>query len=282
MEVEVPTLCFPVQEKTCFACCPPIRPAGYEHLEYKNIIRRVLRENTEGFGEGDEGTVSITGFSCWALGYIDEAHEMVGCLLHPAQNGGVDFRYRVDYGEKCQREICPEAKVFSELGLYEKKFWLHMVDGLDSFSYSSRRMNPLFNLLGWGPYLLNLIASEETDRILTKESFFQRYPFFLTSLSPRANAYLISRLIREENIQILRSQPFRSKFEGFSGLISQRLSRILPNGSEGPYVHLLDFDQDFLDLLRLSARISRIKREDAVILKNSVDEETEKFQDRLK
>ena len=282
MEPEVPTLCFPDQEKTCFACCPPIRPAGYEHLEYKNIIRRILRENTEGFRKGDEGTVPITGFSCWALGYIDGAHKVVGCLLHPVQNGGVDFRYRVDYGEKCQREICPEAKGFSELGLYEKKFWLHMADGLDSFSYSSRRMNPLFNLLGWGSYLLNLIASEETDRILTKKSFFQLYPFFLTRLSPRANAYLINRLIREENIHILRSQPFRSEFEGFSGLISQRLSRILPNGSEGPYVHLLDFDRDFLDLLRLSARISRIKREDAVILKNSVDEETEKFQHSLK
>lgn len=33
--------------------------------------------------------VRITGFSCWALGYMDNGHKMVGCLLHPGQNGGL-------------------------------------------------------------------------------------------------------------------------------------------------------------------------------------------------
>ena len=94
------TFCFPNQEKTCFACCPPIRPADYEHLEYKNIIERILRENTEGFRNRDEGIVQITGFSCWALGYIDGNHRLVGCLLHPAQNKGVDLRHRVGYEKK--------------------------------------------------------------------------------------------------------------------------------------------------------------------------------------
>ena len=81
MRVKNPTLCFPDHEKTCFACCPPIRPAGYEHIRYKNIIRRMLRENNEDFLQTKMEIIPITGFSCWALGYLDKSHKLVGCLL---------------------------------------------------------------------------------------------------------------------------------------------------------------------------------------------------------
>ena len=38
------SLCFPDEEKSCFACCPPIRAAGYEHIEYKNFINRAAEK----------------------------------------------------------------------------------------------------------------------------------------------------------------------------------------------------------------------------------------------
>jgi len=275
------TLCFPDTEKSCFACCPPIRPAGYEHIQHKDILRRILRENNEGFKKDTEGISPITGFSCWALGYIDENHRLVGCLLHPAQNRGVDLRFRIDYGEKCQREICPEAKTFSRLGSNEKKFWLHLADGLDSFSYSSRKFNPLFKIMDWGGDLLSQIASVADYRVFTRESFFQSYPFFFTINRPKANVYLVKWLLSREDIQILKSKTFTSEFEKFSVRILKRLSGVVPRASEGFHAHLLDFERDFLDFLRLSARIIKIKMEDAVVLKKMVDDELEKFRQSI-
>jgi hypothetical protein len=271
------TLCFPDCKKTCFACCPPIRPASYEHAQFKETLRRSLRENTEGFHRIDSTIVPITGFSCWALGYLDRNFRQVGCLLHPGQNGGRDLRYRVNYGDKCQREVCPEAKVFSQLGLRERTFWLQLADGLDSFSYSSKRANPLFKLMGWGPHLLHLLPSKEENRVFTRKSFFESYPFFLTALSPRANAYLMTRSIRKENLHVLRTKSFRSKFEAFSRSLSERLRQTAFNEPDGLYVHLLDLNPELSDFLRLSTGIMRIRREDAAILKNAVDGEIAKF-----
>jgi hypothetical protein len=37
-----PTLCLPDSGKSCFACCPSIRPAGYEHVQHLNIIKRIV------------------------------------------------------------------------------------------------------------------------------------------------------------------------------------------------------------------------------------------------
>jgi molybdopterin-guanine dinucleotide biosynthesis protein A len=42
-------LCAPDGDKTCFACCPPIRPAGYEHVDHRAAVARMLRENTLSF-----------------------------------------------------------------------------------------------------------------------------------------------------------------------------------------------------------------------------------------
>ncbi|MBL7211240.1 MAG: hypothetical protein ISS61_02540 [Desulfobacteraceae bacterium] len=59
-----PTLCLPDTEKNCFACCPPIRPAGYEHLQHTGIVKRMLRENTRAFAGKGAAISPITGFSC--------------------------------------------------------------------------------------------------------------------------------------------------------------------------------------------------------------------------
>jgi hypothetical protein len=202
-------------------------------------------------------------------------------MLHPAQNEGVDLRYRVDYGNKCQRETCPEARIFSTLTGDEKRFWLHLAAGLDSFSYSSRKMNPLFNIIGWGAYLLRLIPSVEAQSAHTRQSFSKAYSFFCTTISPRANAYLISRLMGEERIHLLKSDLFREAFEQFSDRVSALLTEELSNRTGDTYVHLLDMDRDFLDLLRLSARVSKINLQDAVRLKEVVDKQVQEFEDGL-
>ena len=116
--IREPSLCLPDKEKSCFACCPPIRPAGYEHVQYKNIVKKILIENTLSFQLQKK---SITGFSCWALGYIDKNFKQVGCLLHP-EYIGTDLRHLTGYGEKCKRETCLEAKIFLNLEYNTKIF----------------------------------------------------------------------------------------------------------------------------------------------------------------
>lgn len=281
MKPENITLCFPHTGKSCFACCPPIRPAGYEHIQHRSILRRMLQENTEAFNGRSKDKIPITGFSCWALGYLDKNHQLIGCLLHPAQNGGADLRYRTDYGEKCEREFCPEAKTFAGLRLEVKKFWLHLAEGLDSFSYSSRGLNPLFEMMNWGVHLLSLVASNENYKVFNKESFFRSYPFFSTNTPARANAYLMKWLVEREGTHILRSHTFKSKFEMFSMRLSKTLCQATKKDNSpqslNDHTHLLDLDSDFLNLLRLSARIKKTTRQNALALKDAVDEALEEF-----
>jgi len=241
------------------------------------MVKRTLRENTFDYNTKGKGVLPITGFSCWALGYLDKDFSLVGCLLHPVRNEGVDLRFRIDYGEKCARESCPEARAFLELGINKRGFWLHLTDGLDSFSYSSRKVNPLFKMMGWGADLLNLIAVHEKGRVLTSESFFKAYPFFSTLLSPRANAYLLRQLVTKDNVHILKTESFCTRFEAFSARLSGQLRKASQPGSEAPYTHLLGLDTQFLDYLRLSVGMSRIDREDAIRLKDFVDRAVQKF-----
>jgi hypothetical protein len=272
-----PTLCFPDRQKSCFACCPPIRPAGYEHLQHKNINQRILRENTAAFMSEERTVVPITGFSCWALGYLDENYRLVGCLLHPSQNDGLDLRYRVNYGAKCQRESCREAQTFSELALSVKGFWLHLADGLDSFSYSSRRTNFLFRMIDWGTHLLNAISVTQTNRIHTAESFLTVYPFFSTSLLPKAHAYLLNRLIKAENVDLLKSATFRAEFEHFAASLAEEIAHNQVLQSGGTPVHRLSLERDFLDYLRLSLDVRKMYEQEARITKEEVDARVEKW-----
>ena len=285
---ETSTLCFPDDVKSCFACCPPIRPAGYEHVTHKNIIRRILRENTASFIREDRSTLPIRGFSCWALGYLDKDCRLVGCLLHPSQNGGVDLRYRVDYGEKCTRESCPEARTFEEFPPHVKAFWIHLAAGLDSFSYSSRSTNFLFRMMNWGKPLLHLIPAAEGEQKLAGDSFLNVYSFFTNPLPPRGHAYLLGRLIDEKNLHWLKSTPFKNAFERFSsdlvastGQKAQTLTRAQKpgnaEGQPGSHVHLLPLDRNFSDFLRLTLRVTQATSEDALTIKEEVDARIEIF-----
>jgi hypothetical protein len=119
----------------------------------------------------------------------------------------------------------------------------------------------------------------------TRESFFRSYPFFSTNYPPKPNAYLIKWLVDREGAHILKSRTFKSKFEMFSGRISKVLCQAAqqnhPRQTLGFHTHLLDLDRDFLDLLRLSARITRTTKEDALALKKLVDRELEEFRQSI-
>jgi|GEM_PF-134934 len=274
-----PTLCAPDQEKSCFACCPPIRPPGYEHLQYASEIKRMLRENTASLRRDDKAFSPITGFSCWALGYLDGGFKRIGCLLHPGQNEGEDLRYRVDYGGKCDRESCVEAEIFKLLAPEARSFWLRLCEGLDSFSYSSRTRNPLFRILGWGTAVLNLVARAEKERDLRTESILETYAFFKTDLPARANAYLLKALVDSEHLELLKDGRFRNRFEELSHRLSRQVSVEILTSSTAPYVHRLALDPDFLNFLRLSGHIARATEEEAVSLKEFTDHELARFRD---
>lgn len=271
-----PTLCFPGDGKTCFACCPPIRPAGYDHLDHRLIIRRMLRENTAALGKKGTGFSPITGFSCWALGYLDRECRLVGCLLHPARNDGMDLRFRTGYGEKCSREICPEARRFGCLDPEAKIFWLHLADGLDAFEYSSRKTNPLFRLMGWGPVVLNAVAAAEKGRVFSRRAFFRAHPFFSVPVAPRAGAYLADRAVAAAGPGILNAPSFPERFTRLWKELSGRFKGT-PAPPDAPYTHRLDLSPSFLDFLRLGAGIRRIDRERAYALKKTADRIMDRF-----
>lgn len=272
-----PTLCFPDGEKSCFACCPPIRPAGYEHIRFLPMIRRMLRENREAFSAAKKTIKPITGFSCWALGYLDERYRKIGCLLHPVQNRGSDLRFRVDYGDKCSRENCPSAENFLELGVLERWFYLRLCEGLDSFSYSSQQFNPLFRLMGWGVETLRMVADHDPQKSRTKEAFFKTYPIFASSLNSRASAYLLLQLLRRRGCDLLEVPGFRIRFENFSETLKVGIKKAFPLNNGSHFTHRLHLDTQFLDYLRLSLDISKTDTATALQIKEWVDTSLKAF-----
>jgi hypothetical protein len=241
----------------------------------------MLLDNTRAFQNGRQEISPITGSSCWALGYLDPSCRLVGCLLHPCQNAGRDLRYLVGYGEKCRRETCQAAKGFLKLDPRERGFWLHLTEGLDTFSYSSQERNPLFRLMGWGTPLLRAVASDAGRYGLTADRFFQSYPFFSTHLDPRGNAYLIHALIQDGDVSLLKAGAFRSPFEDFSVRLSASLKERSLSNEFGAFTHRLPLDETFLDFLRLQGGITKISLPDAVMVKAMVDRAIEAFKDGL-
>jgi hypothetical protein len=243
----------------------------------------MLRENTAGFKARAARVEPITGFSCWALGYLDPEYRLVGCLLHPARNSGRDMRYRVAYGEKCRRETCREARIFEELDPEVQAFWLRLADGLDCFQYSSRRENPLFTLLNWGPGILEAVAREESCSGLEREAFFYRYPFFKTPLPPQAAAYPAERLVLPDRIGLFKREAFARAFETlYSSLSEQVRSKASDRGNPTqPHTHRLPLEKTFLDFVRLSTGIRRISLEAAASIKHDLDRRIREAAPRL-
>ena len=153
-----PTLCAPSLNLSCFACCPPLRPAVYDHADHVGSLTRLLRENTAAFGAGLLPQRPEVGFFCAGLGFVNSARAQVGCLLHPARNQGRDLRHLTGYGDKCRRETCAQARCFARLSPEAAAHLLELCQGMDSFVFSSPRLNPVRRLLAWGPEVAGAAA----------------------------------------------------------------------------------------------------------------------------
>jgi hypothetical protein len=96
-------------------------------------------------------------------------------------------------------------------------------------------------------------------------------------LNPRANAYLLTRIVKRDNIHLLKTESFCSRFEAFSLALSERVRETSACGARDPYTHRLELDRSFLNFLRLSADISTIDHERARNLKVVVDAAIQRF-----
>lgn len=151
-------LCAPAPGLSCFACCPPIRPAGYDHADHEASMRRLLTDNTAAFREQGPPGSAMTGYWCPGLGFLDPAGKTVGCQLHPARHQGQDLRGPTGYQEKCARESCPPSRAFAALDEPVRDALISLCEGMDSFAYSSPKRNPMMRLLAYGPEVAAAVA----------------------------------------------------------------------------------------------------------------------------
>jgi len=121
-------LCQPDDGKSCGACC-----GIYNHADSSpEALGQRLRRRTERFRSDVRGTKDLAVFSgairaaedqarrfdviycCEYAGFLDRDERRVGCLLHPAQNGGADLRGVSFYGrELCDGHLCPSYHFLS-------------------------------------------------------------------------------------------------------------------------------------------------------------------------
>lgn len=188
------TLCAPVSGVTCFHCCPPIRPPDHDPWVERERLRRILRKNTSNLAKNLKAG-PIEGTSCWALGFLDRSEVKVGCLLHPARNGGRDLRDLTGYGEKCAREFCLQATVFARLTHDERKRCLASAPTTDSFLFSSSTRNPLMRLLAYDDTVVRGILERERDRNLTPDCLTGTYGALFGPVQPARDGFWISRLV---------------------------------------------------------------------------------------
>ncbi len=158
MSGQVYSLCSPGQGLSCFACCPPIRPPGYDHAAHRGSLTRLLSENTAAIKRGELPQGEMTGYWCPGLGFLDSRGHRVGCLLHPALNQGQDRRGPTGYREKCARESCAPARAFAALSPGAQSVLIDLCAGMDSFTFSSPTHNPVMRLLAFGPTVAGAVA----------------------------------------------------------------------------------------------------------------------------
>jgi hypothetical protein len=115
-------LCQPDSGKSCAACCGLYNYADSSRRSLIGRLRsrtrrfRLMTEIQGGLERYREETLAEEDgskryeviYCCEYLGFLDEQERRVGCLLHPAQNSGLDRRGRSFYGQElCAGHLCP-------------------------------------------------------------------------------------------------------------------------------------------------------------------------------
>jgi hypothetical protein len=252
-------LCRPDSQRSCFRCCPPIRPADYDHRDHRTFLTREFLENTQSLRNGLPSNRPITGFSCWGLGFLDRDRRLVGCLLHPAANQGRDLRDLTGYGEKCRRELCREARALAGLTADLADFVLGLSVGLDSFDYSSPRVNPAFRLLEWGPVVAAALSAAEPSG-LNRDDYLARYDWLAQDLVPARDRFALEHLLASGNLSDLSRPGFLEAYRQvvLSFTRRRRLSQAQPL-SNGPYLHQLGLPDGFVLFLKTQLGLQRAR-----------------------
>ncbi len=237
----IASLCAPVAEMTCFHCCPPIRPVGHDTEGLRKVWSSALRHNSRQIHLRLSAPRPIDGRTCWALGFLDDEERRVGCLLHPQRHRGDDLRHLVDFGGKCAREMCQEAKVFDGLDQEERRWCLGCVPSGDSFAYSSRRSNPIFRLLAWEEVVIRALVRRESGIPMRRQRLLQEYSPLFTLLEPKVDGYWIGRFLQKGDRGFLQGHGLAA-YVCFRDSLSHELRRSWgkrgPEGHDGlPMVH---------------------------------------------
>mgnify|MGYP005846737989 CR=1 FL=1 len=250
------TLCAPERNLSCFGCCPPIRPAHYDPLDFAGSLRREFAENRAAFLRSPLRARPIVGYHCWALGFLDTKGETAGCLLHPARNQGRDLRGLVDYGDKCRRESCVAAREFDLLPARGREFWLPLVRGLNPFYYSSPRANPLFHIMPWGAGLLERLRDFAALRGWSCTEIIHSFPFLVRrEWKPRAHRYVFGLLVelleaRDDVGEVVEATARRALAQ-IPGLEAVRELEASEPDVESIWTHQGHEPMDFQDFVRL-------------------------------
>lgn len=244
-------LCSPGGGLSCFACCPPIRPAGYDHADHRPSLRRLFSEARQDYLAGRPAR-PMQGFVCPGLGFLDSQGRQVGCLFHPARHGGMDLRLATGYQPKCARESCPPARAFALLPTTARQALVELAAGLDAFAFGSPRHNPLMRLLALGP----VVAGAALGLPLDGREELDSWPWL--EATPPAWGWLLGCLLGREGPGLLRLAGLADQLAQVAEALARQLGPAPPLAQGQPLGQLCDeWEARFWRRLSGRARASR-------------------------